>query len=314
MDDIRTETSSGVKSHLLIAGTGRAGTSFLVTYLTELGLDTHLSRHPEAELDEFANAGLEDIPVAGDISGMPYVIKTPWLYEFIDQVLADKNFHIDAVIIPIRDLMDAAASRTIVELQLIHRSIPWMKSLDRPWKTWGTTPGGQIYSLDPADQARLLAVGFHYLIERLTSADVPIVLLSFPRMVEDPYYLFSKLQPHLPGQITAEEGLRAFKKSANPDKVAVHIESRETMAPQDVNHTALKREFDRTQKENDRLKKELEKASAKTVELTTQTDALQYAVERLTSDITTLLSTKSWKLTRFLRQSKAGFEAFIKNR
>ena len=30
--------------HLIIAGTGRAGTSFLVRYLTELGLDTTLAR------------------------------------------------------------------------------------------------------------------------------------------------------------------------------------------------------------------------------------------------------------------------------
>ena len=36
------------RRHLLIAGTGRAGTSFLVRYLAELGLDTHLGRHRES--------------------------------------------------------------------------------------------------------------------------------------------------------------------------------------------------------------------------------------------------------------------------
>jgi len=33
-----------LQRHLVISGTGRAGTSFLVRWLTEMGLDTHLSR------------------------------------------------------------------------------------------------------------------------------------------------------------------------------------------------------------------------------------------------------------------------------
>ena len=43
--------------HLFIAGTGRAGTSFLVRYLTALGLDTRLTRHGEEGWDEEAHAG-----------------------------------------------------------------------------------------------------------------------------------------------------------------------------------------------------------------------------------------------------------------
>jgi hypothetical protein len=47
-----------IRRHLLIAGTGRAGTSFLVRYLTELGLDSRLRRYGEnAGWDENANAG-----------------------------------------------------------------------------------------------------------------------------------------------------------------------------------------------------------------------------------------------------------------
>ena len=48
-------------AHLAIAGTGRAGTSFLVRYLTELGLDTHLARHGEdGSWDEVPQCGIGD--------------------------------------------------------------------------------------------------------------------------------------------------------------------------------------------------------------------------------------------------------------
>jgi len=47
------------RKHLLIAGTGRAGTSFMVRLLTDLGLDTHLSRFGDGGWDEMAQAGLE---------------------------------------------------------------------------------------------------------------------------------------------------------------------------------------------------------------------------------------------------------------
>jgi hypothetical protein len=65
------------EKHLIIAGTGRAGTSFLVRYLTELGLDTTLARNGErAGWDAEANAGLENLLVWGE--KLPYVVKSPW--------------------------------------------------------------------------------------------------------------------------------------------------------------------------------------------------------------------------------------------
>ena len=74
--------------HLLIAGTGRAGTSFLVRYLAKLGLDTQLSRTgADANWDDAANAGLETLLLPG-AADLPYVIKSPWTYQVIHQALA----------------------------------------------------------------------------------------------------------------------------------------------------------------------------------------------------------------------------------
>src|ERR1700742_2253815 len=156
------------RKHLLIAGTGRAGTSFLVRYLNAVGLDTHLTRRGgDAEYDEAAQAGFEDLPLSKVAEDLPYVIKSPWTCEFIDEVIADPQVRLDGVIIPVRDLMESAASRVIVERRAMHEHHPWMTRLSESWEHYGQTPGGVVYSLNPLDQARVLALGFHHLIERL---------------------------------------------------------------------------------------------------------------------------------------------------
>ena len=80
-------TAPPATHHLVIAGTGRAGTSFLVRYLTELGLDTSLSRQGEAAFwDEAANAGLEEFPIVGSGANLPYVVKSPWTGDCIERL------------------------------------------------------------------------------------------------------------------------------------------------------------------------------------------------------------------------------------
>ncbi len=210
------------EAHLVIAGTGRAGTSFLVRYLTELGLDTHLGRRGERDSwDESANAGLETVPLPNQAWDLPYVVKYPWLYQCIDHILGSGIMRLDAVIIPVRDLGEAAISRTLVELQSMHRSLPWMAELDQSWEVWGSTPGGLTYSLNPLDQGRLLAVGFHHLVERLIRADIPIALVAFPLLIEDPHYLFRKLRPLLPETVSEDTAVAAHRRVSDLAKVRV---------------------------------------------------------------------------------------------
>ena len=207
--------------HLLIAGTGRAGTSMLVRFLARMGLQTHLAMSGDQQWDEAANAGFEDIPVPAAADRLPYVIKTPLLSELIHDVLSNPAIAIDAVILPVRDLVEVAASRTVLELQALHQQQPWMATLDRMVETWGMTPGGTMYSLNPVDQGRLLAVGFHHLIERLTKADVPMLFLDFPRLAEDPAYLFAKLAPVLPAGSTVDQARQVHAQIADAAKVRV---------------------------------------------------------------------------------------------
>lgn len=217
----QTHPAQNPERHLVIAGTGRAGTSFLVRYLTELGLDTTLTRKGDAAAwDGPANAGFEDLLIAGRT--LPYVVKSPWIGEYIEQILKEERFKIDAFIVPVRDLVEVAASRVVLEQRAIHEHNPWMaEQLDKTWETYGHTPGGLVYSLNPLDQARLLAVQFHQLVLKVSEAGIPLVFPVFPRIVADWKYLHKCLLPILPRQITEEAARATHARVADAAKVRV---------------------------------------------------------------------------------------------
>jgi hypothetical protein len=125
-----------IRHHLIIAGTGRAGTSLLVKILNACGLETELNRGNGYFWDDRANAGIETLPLAGQEH--PYVIKSPWTYQFLDELLSRKDVRIDGLIVPVRDLREAAASRIVIELQNMHRSAPEFDELLAGWPRLGT--------------------------------------------------------------------------------------------------------------------------------------------------------------------------------
>ena len=98
------------RHHVIISGTGRAGTTFLVQLLTALKLDTGFD-NPKSAIDPNANAGMEsDIRRAN----APYIVKTPWLCDYLDDAIRVNQVVIDHAIIPMRDLFSAAESRRAV--------------------------------------------------------------------------------------------------------------------------------------------------------------------------------------------------------
>ena len=309
--------------HLAIAGTGRAGTSFLVRYLTDLGLDTTLSRHGDTAFwDERANAGLEENLATINAEKLPYVVKSPWAFELIDLVLSRSDIVLDAVVVPVRDLVEAAASRAVLERQAVHQAAPWMVEADRSWETWGTTPGGLLYSLNPLDEGRLLAVGFHYLLERLTAAEVPVVLLAFPKFAQDPKYLYRQLRPWLPSSVTELMAIEVHQKLANPAKVRIgdEIGTTKTFSAtvcaypkrEEVDHTALRREVTRLRQDADKLRRALSQAEAReaqnTAAMQAEADKLRRALsqaEAREAQNTAAMQAEADKLRRALSQAEA---------
>ena len=134
----------------------------------------------------------------------------------------EKRFGIDAFIVPVRDLVEAATSRVVLEQRSIHQHNPWMADrLDKTWETYGHTAGGLVYSLNPLDQARLLAVQFHRLVLKASEAGIPIVFPVFPRIATDWEYLHKCLRPILPRDISEDAGRAAHASVADAAKIRV---------------------------------------------------------------------------------------------
>jgi hypothetical protein len=302
--------------HLVIAGTGRSGTSFLVRYLTALGLDTTLARKGDAAgWDSEANAGLENMMLDPCDRNLPYVIKSPWISEYVEQMLTEKRLKIDAFIVPVRDLVEAATSRVVLERRAIHQHNPWMaEELDRSWETFGHTPGGLVYSLNPLDQARLLAVQFHRLVLKVAEAGIPLVFPVFPKIAMDWEYLHKCLQSVLPAQITEEMARSAHASVADASKVRVTVEiSKGAASPTplrrelqagprypslaEVDNIALRREIGR-------LREELSACAALQLEAKiSELHAAKLELEHERADLRRKLSRRSikYKMTRLLR-------------
>ena len=52
------------------------------------------------------------------------MIKSPWSHEFLREVLSDGRVALDALVIPMRQLRAATASRVVVELSHKYRHAP----------------------------------------------------------------------------------------------------------------------------------------------------------------------------------------------
>lgn len=185
------------RHHTIISGTGRAGTTFLVQLLTELGLNTGFKKGKL--LDPHSHAGMElDIrdPNA------PYIIKSPWLCDYLDDVLEKEDIVVDHALIPVRDLYAAAQSRR----EITRHAKPGDADV----------PGGLWHTKNPGDQETILVTQLYKLMFALAKHDVPLVLLFFPRLVSDPQYLYEKIG-FLLGETQYDAFFQAFQRISRPE-------------------------------------------------------------------------------------------------
>jgi hypothetical protein len=91
---------------VIITGTGRAGTTFLMQLLTALGLETGF-RDIHEGVYESCNAGMERDLID---SSAPYIVKNPSLCDDLAQILQTGEYVIDRAFIPVRSL--EAATQT----------------------------------------------------------------------------------------------------------------------------------------------------------------------------------------------------------
>ncbi len=160
------------RGKIVIAGTGRAGTTLLVQVLTELGLDTGYDA--AAAIDARVNAGLERSVVGADA---PWIVKSPQLSSTLGEILDAGAARVDHVIIPIRDLDVATASRV--------RNTRYGSDLH----TWG----GLLGTNRATHQRDALNAMLAELMFTIARHDLDHTLLLFPRFTTDWEYTHRRL-------------------------------------------------------------------------------------------------------------------------
>ncbi len=166
-----------MQNHILITGTGRTGTTFLMELLTVIGLDTgYTASQIPQNVVSGSRCGMEHTTKL--TPDMPYIVKSPFFCTQIDEIIAN-GLLIDFLIVPIRDLKDAASSRRKV---FNETSTPY-------------SPGSLFGTTDPQKQEEYLTFCVYQLIFSATKHDIPLILLHFPRIATNWFYLYQKLLP-----------------------------------------------------------------------------------------------------------------------
>lgn len=183
------------KHHVVIAGTGRSGTTFLVELLTNLGLDTGFTPQDlRTKKFEVARAGLETNILK---ENCPYVVKDPSFHKIAKEVFESDTYVIDHLIIPVRDLEAAVSSRNLVQKESLSQLSLWERC-KRIIKR-KRVPGGLLKRKPLQSQEEMLLYGFYELMLHAAVKSTPVTLIQYPKMLKDSDYLYQKLQPVLNG-------------------------------------------------------------------------------------------------------------------
>jgi hypothetical protein len=178
---------------VLITGTGRTGTTFLIHLLTALNFDTGFPLSDcEGARKKPCRAGLD-----AWMNWNHKILKNPYFSLHIRDYVTT-GVEIEHVIIPIRSLDLATKSR--------------VNQGRGDGGFWGT--GSQDYD----SQKRFLLEVSYNLIYDLTEFDIPYTIIHFPRFVEDALYLKQKLD-FLLHDIEKDRFKKVFSEIADPSLI-----------------------------------------------------------------------------------------------
>ena len=170
---------------IVITGTGRAGTTLLVSVLTRLGLDTGETQGSLSNVDARTHGGLE---VLLDAPDAPRVVKDTTLPFRLGRLLEDGSVAVEHMIVPIRRLDLAAASRL--------RGSDYGRNIFARGGLWGT--------VNPVKQRDALATMLYELMYTIARFEIPHTLLDFPRFTTDWEYTYRALSFLTPDRSAAD--------------------------------------------------------------------------------------------------------------
>ena len=153
---------------ILITGTGRCGTTFLIKIFSFLEFNTGFDRNNYKDfIYSNCNSGMEK----GYYEDC-YIIKNPDFMANIANILEDISIKIKTIIIPIRDFKLSAMSRV----------------------NHNDAPGGLINAFDEASQIQYYKDIMTNYIYIMTKYEINTIFIDFDKMISDKTYLFNKLK------------------------------------------------------------------------------------------------------------------------
>ena len=192
------------KKKIIIAGTGRAGTSFLVVLLTRLGFNTGYAAYIEDYSDDL-RAGceydlfhLDPKKQKQSYKQAPYILKHPEYSLQLESLLKNKLLEVEHVIIPVRDISQVARSRRNTNLVWTIEGINDMAS-----------------NLETDQIALTYALG--KLVETCTLYNLPFTILKFPDLVTDAHYCYQSLSKVF--KINKDRFNKIFRQLSKPESI-----------------------------------------------------------------------------------------------
>ena len=153
---------------ILITGTGRCGTTFLIKLFSFLNYSTEFNKtNYETGISKNCNSGMES-----DIMAPFYIIKSPYFLRDMDKIVTNPMIQIKLVIIPVRDFTQSAKSRVIHSNQA----------------------GGLWHASNLEEQVEFYEKIMANYRVCMTTYRINTIFLDFEQMITDKQYLFEKLK------------------------------------------------------------------------------------------------------------------------
>jgi hypothetical protein len=153
---------------ILITGTGRCGTTFLIKLFTFLNFNTGFTKDNYNEnIFKNCNSGMERT-----YDENYYILKNPKFILNIEHILKDTSVKIKKVIIPIRNFKQSAMSRV----------------------KHGNNPGGLWNSANETTQIKFYKHIMSNYLYFMVKYDIETIFIDFDKMINDKQYLFNKLK------------------------------------------------------------------------------------------------------------------------
>lgn len=153
---------------ILITGTGRCGTTFLIKLFSFLDFHTGYNRNNyKLSISSNCNSGMER-----NYKDNYYILKNPTFISNIENIVKDKSIIIKNIIIPIRDLKKSAESRV----------------------KHGNANGGLWNANDELSQIDFYKDILTNYIFISTKYNINTIFIDFDKMINDKTYLFNKLK------------------------------------------------------------------------------------------------------------------------